>query len=197
VFAGSILAHTSISMDNGVTVHGRALARIGAVTLINDTIGQSRCTTPTSTAPISTVPTSTAPGSTTPGTTTPGKKRPTKRPTHNGTAVLTTVPRSVVSTIDRHGTSRCVIRTFQISVRGLFIRRVVFSLGGKVIATRRKAPFTATVVVLGGVRLITARVIYSDHTRSARLHLKFRACNAAALKTVQPIAPPAPVGFTG
>ena len=37
-FAGTILADQSISINNGVTVRGRALARIAAVTLINDTI---------------------------------------------------------------------------------------------------------------------------------------------------------------
>ena len=43
VFAGNILALTSISMNNGVTLHGRALARNGAVTLINDTITAAHC----------------------------------------------------------------------------------------------------------------------------------------------------------
>jgi len=38
VFAGTILALTSISVDSGVTLDGRALARNGAVTLISDTI---------------------------------------------------------------------------------------------------------------------------------------------------------------
>ena len=38
VLLGNILAHTSISMNNGVTVYGRALARVGAVTLVNDRI---------------------------------------------------------------------------------------------------------------------------------------------------------------
>ncbi len=38
VFAGTILALTSISMNDGVTLNGRALARNGAVTLIRDTI---------------------------------------------------------------------------------------------------------------------------------------------------------------
>ena len=37
VFAGNILALTSITVNNSVTVHGRALARNGAVTLDNDT----------------------------------------------------------------------------------------------------------------------------------------------------------------
>jgi serine protease AprX len=43
VFAGNILALTSITMNDGVTLKGRALARNGAVTLINDTITAPRC----------------------------------------------------------------------------------------------------------------------------------------------------------
>jgi hypothetical protein len=42
-FAGNILALTSISVNDGVTVKGRALARNGAVTLINDTIAAAPC----------------------------------------------------------------------------------------------------------------------------------------------------------
>ena len=45
VLAGNILALTSISMNDGVTLHGRALARNGAVTLINDTITAAHCAT--------------------------------------------------------------------------------------------------------------------------------------------------------
>ncbi len=41
--AGNILALTSISMNDGVTLNGRALARNGAVTLINDTITAAHC----------------------------------------------------------------------------------------------------------------------------------------------------------
>ena len=43
--AGNILALTSISISDGVTLHGRALARNGAVTLINDTITAAHCAT--------------------------------------------------------------------------------------------------------------------------------------------------------
>jgi hypothetical protein len=50
--AGTILAATSISIGDGVTIDGRALARDGAVTMINDTAGDANCTTLTSsTAP--------------------------------------------------------------------------------------------------------------------------------------------------
>ena len=41
---GTILAHTSITVGAGVTIHGRALARDGAVTMDNDTVSVSPCT---------------------------------------------------------------------------------------------------------------------------------------------------------
>jgi hypothetical protein len=53
-FVGTIMALTSITMQDSVTVTGRALARNGQVTLINDSIDTSTCAS----AP--------APGSTTP-----------------------------------------------------------------------------------------------------------------------------------
>src|ERR1700733_5869612 len=75
VFTGDILALTSISINNGVTVNGAALARNGAVTLIDDTISAAPCASGTGTG------TGTTPTALTGG--------------HNGTAVLATVPRSV------------------------------------------------------------------------------------------------------
>jgi ice-binding like protein/Big-like domain-containing protein len=42
-FKGDILALASISVNNGVFVDGRLLARNGAVTLINDTVTRSQC----------------------------------------------------------------------------------------------------------------------------------------------------------
>lgn len=42
-FKGTILALTSVSVNEGVTVDGRLLARNGAVTLINDRISRSQC----------------------------------------------------------------------------------------------------------------------------------------------------------
>lgn len=49
-FVGTLMALTSITMASGVTVDGRALARNGEVTLIDDTITTQGCsgTTPTS-----------------------------------------------------------------------------------------------------------------------------------------------------
>lgn len=42
-FVGTIMAKESITMNSGVTLHGRALARNGQVTLINDKITSSKC----------------------------------------------------------------------------------------------------------------------------------------------------------
>jgi LPXTG-motif cell wall-anchored protein len=44
-FVGTILAQTSITLASGVTVNGRALARSGDVTLINDTFISTACQT--------------------------------------------------------------------------------------------------------------------------------------------------------
>ncbi len=46
VFAGNILALESISLNSGVTVSGRLLARNASVTLINDTVTRADCAVP-------------------------------------------------------------------------------------------------------------------------------------------------------
>ncbi len=56
-FVGTIMALTSITMASGVTLSGRALARNGEVTLINDTITRSTCSATTATpTPRATLP---------------------------------------------------------------------------------------------------------------------------------------------
>jgi hypothetical protein len=93
-FTGSILALTSISVDTGDTIAGRALARNGAVTLDDDTITVPACVTasptptPTPTTPTVT-PTSTT--STTP-TPTPTPTRPAPTPTSTASTTPTPTP---------------------------------------------------------------------------------------------------------
>jgi hypothetical protein len=53
-FVGNILALTSITVNSSVTVHGRALARNGGVTLTNDTFTAPSCAT---SAPVTTTTT--------------------------------------------------------------------------------------------------------------------------------------------
>jgi LPXTG-motif cell wall-anchored protein len=60
VFVGNILALTSVSVQTGVVVHGRALARNGSVTLDTDTFSVPDCTpSPLLVAPATTVPVTT------------------------------------------------------------------------------------------------------------------------------------------
>ena len=65
VFAGNIMALASVTVNNGVTVHGRALARTGAVTLINDRFLTPTCAVTPEASP---APTSTTAAPGTPGT---------------------------------------------------------------------------------------------------------------------------------
>jgi hypothetical protein len=88
-FAGSILALTSISVNTGDTIAGRALARNGAVTLDDDTITVPSCAsppptptpTPTTPTPTGTGPTPTATPTATTPTPTPTGTTPTPTPT--------------------------------------------------------------------------------------------------------------------
>ena len=73
-FTGSILALTSISLNTGATLEGRALARNGAVTLDTNVITKPTCATRTSTTPTATSTTSAPPSVTdTSATTKAGK----------------------------------------------------------------------------------------------------------------------------
>jgi hypothetical protein len=191
VFVGNILALTSVSMNNAVTVQGRALARNGSVTMINDTLTAGRCapgTTGSGTGP--------GEGGGTGGG--PGSGNSSVRP-GNGTAIFTTISRSVAATVARYGTSRCVDRSFRAVVTGLLIRRVVFSVGSHVIATRTRAPFDALIKDGGGIRTVTARVTFTDGTPAKTLKLRSRACAAAASRVAprKPRTPSTPTGFTG
>jgi hypothetical protein len=171
VFDGNIVALTSISMNRGVVLNGRALARNGAVTLIDDTITADHCAAGT--------------GGTGGGGTGGGG---TGGAPATGTAVLTTAPAAVARQIARFGTSVCVKGDFRATVTGLLIRRVVFSLGTRVIARIGTAPFAVLVKPTAGIRTVTARVTFTNSTPAATLRLRFRTC----AKAVVPAS-----GFTG
>jgi hypothetical protein len=106
-FSGSILALQSITLNTRATLHGRALARNGAVTLDTNTIDRADC------AP-GTTPGATTPGGagTFPGGTPGGGTGPVGTSPAAGTAFLTTKPREVARSITRFGTRRCVARAF-------------------------------------------------------------------------------------
>jgi hypothetical protein len=73
VFVGNILAYDSISMNNDVTVNGSALARNGAVTLIDDTITPASCTTSSGTGSTGTGAGTASKGTPAAGTSSAGK----------------------------------------------------------------------------------------------------------------------------
>jgi hypothetical protein len=58
------------------------------------------------------------------------------------------------------------------------IKRVVFTLGGKRLATRTGSPFRAYVSA-GKHGIIRARVTFKDATRAKTLTMPYRACAAA------------------
>jgi Ice-binding-like len=92
-FTGSILALTSISVDTGDTIAGRALARNGAVTLDDDTITSSTCATPPPTpTPTSTTSVTPTPTPTSTTSVTPTPTRPAPTPTSTTSATPTPTP---------------------------------------------------------------------------------------------------------
>jgi hypothetical protein len=187
-FAGNILALTSISLDNGVTVDGRALARNGSVTLIDDTITAANCSTSTTGTTSGGTGSSGTSGTSGSGTGTgSGGGSTSGTAGHSGTARLTTLPGSVAHL----GVSDCVSNAFSATVKGKRIRRVVFSLGGDTVATRKSAPFTASVSPGSGTHTLTAHVTFTDSTPAKTLHIAIKACAAS----VSPVKGSG--GFTG
>jgi hypothetical protein len=87
-FQGSVLALTSISVNNGATISGRLLARNGAVTLINDTVTVPTCTT-ASPSPSASPSTTVSPSPTTSPTVSPS---PTASPTESPTTPTSSSP---------------------------------------------------------------------------------------------------------
>jgi hypothetical protein len=74
--AGTIMALDSVTMANGVTLNGRALARNGTVTLINDNINRTTCAT-VSTTPVPTFGPTPGPATPTPVATAAPSAAPT------------------------------------------------------------------------------------------------------------------------
>lgn len=190
-FQGNLMALTSISLNNGATVTGRVLARNGTVSLINNVLDNTACRT-ASTSPTPTPTPTPAPTPTptpTPGTPTgtsinpvappsglvpvagPPRARPATapagNPTQTGTAITRRTPRATCTA------------GFRATVRGRQIKRVVFSLDGRRIASRSGSPFAVYVRGLPGRHKITARATFTDATRAKTMTFAYRVCAAA------------------
>ncbi len=171
-FVGDILALSSISMNDGVTLDGRAMARNGSVTMIDDTVTAANC----------------ASSGTTSGGTGGGGSG-------GGGGGGGGVARFVAGppVITRPGVGPCVSRAFKMTVSGKLIGSVIFSLGGNVIARRSAAPFTVSVNPGTGRHVLSAYVTFSDTTPAKTLKVPVRSC-AAARRSVTSVGTP---GFTG
>ena len=179
-FQGNVMALADISLNAGASVLGRLLARDGSITLIDNVLTAPDCapkpTTPGEPGPTPGTPapegsTPAGPGSATPGgpeSTTPGG--PTVAPTSLGEARLRRVPNQ-----------RCS-DGFRATVRGKLIRRVVFTLDGRPIASRKASPFSVFIHARVGMHRIGAHVTFLDGTRAKRMTLGYRACAAALLR---------------
>ncbi len=121
-FKGNILALTSISVNNGVNVEGRLLARNGALTLINDTVTRSQCAAGTGAPPRPAA----SPDDTRPGVTV---GLPGGCPTRNFTARVRVRDSSGIRSVTVFLDGRRVRRTsrtrfsLRIEVRGLRVGR--------------------------------------------------------------------------
>ncbi len=123
VFVGNILALTSVTVETGVVVHGRALARNGAVTLDNDVFTQPSCTPSTATAApttSTTAPATTAPATTAPATTVPAGVAPTSTlPSFLGTDI--SLPRTGGRSVG--STSTYGVAAFVVGVLAIVVAR--------------------------------------------------------------------------
>jgi Ice-binding-like len=161
-FQGNVMALTSISLNSGVTVLGRALARNGEVTLINDVLTQPGCATETSTTPTETV-TSTSAGTTTSTVANGGagtKKKPKGKSAAKagGTATLVRGKKSA------SGVSA--------SVQGKRINTVTFTDNG--VRVGAGGARTVHVAMTPGVHRVVAHVTFKGGTKSKTLAFSFR-----------------------
>jgi hypothetical protein len=178
-FQGNLMALTSISLNSGATVLGRMLARNGSVTLINNVLSNSGCSTGGGGSGGGSGGGGSNGNGNGNGNGTNGGRRGL-RTTHNGTAIV------------RRGPREACTEGFRATVRGHLIKGVVFKLDGKRISRQSKSPFKVLVRALPGRHHVTARVTFKDATHAKTLKLGYRACDAAVVAPRQ-----GPSQFTG
>jgi hypothetical protein len=193
-FAGTVMALTSITANHAATVQGRLLARNGAITLDDNVLDASICSTSptpttTSTGQTTSGPTPTGGGTAPAGSETGPRAPGTRTPAGGGTRART---RKGTARLYPHLRHRCTTG-FRAAVRGRMSERVVFRLSGERIASRTGRRFRVHVRPTAGSRgRLSARVTFRDATRAKTMRMRYRACSAAVLHPA-----PGPSQFTG
>jgi len=162
-FEGNLLALTSVSLNDSVTVIGRVLARNGEVTLINDVLTTPLCATASTPTPTGT----NGGGVGTGGTTTKGSG--TKK--SNGTGKSpTTKPKAGSATIT-HG--RKTAAGVTVRVRGKLIGKVTITDNG-VRVGGPGSPHEVLVPGTPGIHRVTVHVAATGSTRAQTSRFHFR-----------------------
>ena len=182
-FKGNLMAYASIWLENAATVDGRLLALNGEVTLINNVLDSSMCTSDTTSPPDDTTP----PSETSTETTPTGEAPADGPPALEGltpASTLADLPIALaqapegVATMRRRARRRCS-EGFRATIHGEHIAHVVFSLDGRRIATRIRSPYGVLVRAAPGAHTVSARVRFTNTTRAKTLSAPYRACAAA------------------
>ncbi len=169
-FQGNVMALTSISLDSGVTILGRALARNGEVTLINDVLTQPGCATETSTTPTSTETTTSTSGGTATTTSTVangGAGSTAKKP--KGKSAKTPAKAAGTATLVRGTKSASGVSA---GVQGKRIDTVTFTDNGVRVGTGGSR--TVHIAMTPGVHRVVARVTFKGGTKPKTLAFTFR-----------------------
>ncbi|HXF32327.1 MAG TPA: ice-binding family protein [Solirubrobacterales bacterium] len=162
-FEGNVLALESISVNNGVTVLGRLLARNGEVTLINDVLTAPQCSVGSGSggeAGSGTATTTVTPAGTSPVPAAKKKKgTPTtvKAKTGGGTATIVHGP------VGAGGVN--------VGVRGKRIKKVTITVNGARVGGH---PRTVRVPTTPGVHHVVAHVVFEGSTKPKTVRYTFR-----------------------
>jgi hypothetical protein len=198
-FSGTLMADQSISVLDSVTVHGRLLARVGAVSLIDDTIVRPACATsptPTGSAATPTAPTAAA-APVTPGATQEAGDATSQRPTSSQAQTTPArVPAPALAVVDR-GAGRT-----HATVTGVLIATVTVWVDGRRVAVDAAGPFRVPIAVPAGDHTITARVTFKDSRAPVLLRRRFHTRRPRPRQVTRPghaLARPPKTsgGFTG
>jgi hypothetical protein len=171
-FEGNVMALTSISLNSGVTVLGRILARNGEVTLINDVLTAPQCATGTTPTPTGT---GTGGGA---GTTTSPVATPATKPGGKNKGGAKGQPGKPPATKDG-GESATLVHGkkgaagVRASVRGEGIRTVKFTDNGVRVGGAGH-PRTVRVPTTPGVHHVVVRVTFEGGKKSKTYRFTFR-----------------------